>query len=50
MFPRKQVEKSDIVNPSINPNMKDKLNERSPKDYTQAINSNSYYNTYVLGK
>jgi hypothetical protein len=49
-FPRKQVDKNDIVNPSINPNWKDKLNDMSPKDYTPAINNNSYYNTNVLGK
>jgi hypothetical protein len=49
-FPRGQVDKNDIVNPSIDPNWKSKLNDMSPKDYTPAINADDYYNTNVLGK
>jgi len=51
-YPRGQVDKNDIVNPSIDPNWKDKLNDMSPKDYTPSAidNVNNYYNTNFLGK
>ena len=48
-YERKEVNKNDIVNPTINKDWRSKINNMSPKDYMPSI-YDSYYNTNILGK